>query len=177
MMCTYGLGCDAVSYIGTDVPVLVSSFVMVVESTRLRISEALNLHHYHFEKPKSRKFFSIMCADTNNRVRISVHIPCWSRQEDLIVWNFGVRLSDCTGSHTRTGSLHKLLVLLEIGCSWLYAPCRLVKSSRVCEGLQCFHLQDQALQEEYSVEEATKRNFIYSHITLTSLKKNYNHQR
>lgn len=57
MMCTYELGCDAVSYVGTDVPVLVTSFVMVLESTRLRIPEVSNLHHYQFEKPKSRKFF------------------------------------------------------------------------------------------------------------------------
>jgi hypothetical protein len=64
-MCTYGLGCDAVSYVGTDVPVLVASFVMVVESTRLRIPEVLNLHHYHSEKTKSCKFFSIMCAAVN----------------------------------------------------------------------------------------------------------------
>jgi hypothetical protein len=113
MICTYEVGC-----VGTDVPVLVASFVMVVESTRLRIPEVLNLHHYHFEKPKSRKFFPKMYADINNGVRFSMHMPWWSRQEDLIIWNFGVRLSDYTGLHPRTGSLHKLLFLLEIQLFW-----------------------------------------------------------
>jgi len=48
MMCTYELWCDALSDVGTDVPVLVASIVMVVEYTRLLIPEVLNLHHYHF---------------------------------------------------------------------------------------------------------------------------------
>ena len=105
MMCTYELGYDTMSYVGTNIPVLVASFVMVVESTRLRIPEVSNLHHYHFEKPKSRKFFSKIYADVNNRVRFSIHIPWLSKQEDLIIWNFGVRLSDYTGPHLRTGTL------------------------------------------------------------------------
>jgi hypothetical protein len=103
-MCTYELWCDALNDVGTDVPVLVASIVMVVESTQLLIPEVLNLHYYHFavlvasivmvvesirllipevlnlhyyyfEKPKTRTFFSKIYADINNRVRFSIHLP------------------------------------------------------------------------------------------------------
>lgn len=114
MMCSFDLGFDALSYVDTDVAVLVASIVMVVESTRLRVREVLNLYPNHFEKPKSRNFFSKMYEAVNNPVRFSFHLPWCSRQQDLIIWNFGVRLSDCTGPQPTTDSLHKLLFLLEI---------------------------------------------------------------
>jgi hypothetical protein len=75
MMCSFDLGFDALSYVDTDVAVLVASIVMVVESTRLRVREVLNLYPNHFEKPKSRNFFSKMYEAVNNPVRFSFHLP------------------------------------------------------------------------------------------------------
>lgn len=102
MMRTYGLGCDAVSDVVTDVPVLVAFFVMVVVSTRLRNPEVLNLHHYHFEKPKSCKFFSKMYADGNNRVRFSHPSTLMIEaggSDHLKLWCASVRLHGATSQN------------------------------------------------------------------------------